>query len=379
MLLDLFDYFNGVDLLRIFYDFNSLLYKQYRSYRFNFNSISKHNFDIICSQHLSFITDRIISLSLFDNENTSGQINLFRFYIPSFSRFTQLRSLSIFHLHSHYTLMKVIDKCHYLNHLNYLNFYFCSFRFQYVIKQYYKQTRGGAMGSAFTQVYANIYMLGWEQNLIEHQASKNEIYGRYIDDIFMTTNESYDVITAVLQQAQKQDVNIKINPTISNSVNFLDITIINTNGQLTTSIYYKPTADPYYLPYKSDHPHNIHRNIPYTALVRAARLCSNLHDFHRERLRVHVFLLLNGYRPHFISNHFQRFFQVNKADILYKYFDDNTYAKLHRQLLYQTSKRKLEEQAMKNEPVLFPPVLQQRSWNQRLIKYLIPNLPDDDP
>ncbi|CAF1267270.1 unnamed protein product [Rotaria sordida] len=63
----------------------SLLYKQYRSYHFNFNSISKHNFDIICSQHLSFITDQIISLSLFDNENTSGQINLFRFYILSFS------------------------------------------------------------------------------------------------------------------------------------------------------------------------------------------------------------------------------------------------------------------------------------------------------
>ncbi|CAF1539927.1 unnamed protein product, partial [Rotaria sordida] len=235
------------------------------------------------------------------------------------------------------------------------------------INKYYKQTRGGAMGSAFTQVYANIYMLEWEQNLIEHQASKNEIYGRYIDDIFMTTSESYDVITAVLQQAQKQDVNIKINPIISNSVNFLDITITNTNGQLTTSIYHKPTADPYYLPYKSDHPHSIHRNIPYTALVRAARLCSNLHDFHRERLRIHVSLLLNSYRPHFISNHFQRFFQVHKADVLYKYFDESTYSQLHRQLLYQTSKREREEQAMKNDPVLFPPVLQQRPWNQRLI------------
>ncbi|CAF5035995.1 unnamed protein product, partial [Rotaria sp. Silwood1] len=223
------------------------------------------------------------------------------------------------------------------------------------INKYYKQTRGGAMGSAFTQVYANIYMLEWEQNLIEYQASKNEIYGRYIDDIFMTTNESYDVITAVLQQAQKQDVNIKINPTISNSVNFLDITITNTNGQLTTSIYHNPTADPYYLPYKSDHPHCIHRNIPYTALVRAAGLCSNLHDFHRERFRIHVSLLLNSYRPHFISNHFQRFFQVHKADILYKYFDENTYSQLHRQLLYQISKRELEEQAMKKDPVLFPP------------------------
>ncbi|CAF5034891.1 unnamed protein product, partial [Rotaria sp. Silwood1] len=135
VLLDLFDYLNGIDLLRIFYDlnyhFNSLLYIQYRSYHFNFNSISKHNFDIICSQHLSFITDRIISLSLSDNENIPGQINLFRFYIPSFSQFTQLRSLPIFHLHSYYALMKIIDECHYLNHLNYLNFYSCSSRFQY--------------------------------------------------------------------------------------------------------------------------------------------------------------------------------------------------------------------------------------------------------
>ncbi|CAF4770578.1 unnamed protein product, partial [Rotaria magnacalcarata] len=43
--------------------------------------------------------------------------------------------------------------------------------------RYYKQIRGGAMGSAFTQVLANIDMLEWEQYLIAYQASKNEIYG----------------------------------------------------------------------------------------------------------------------------------------------------------------------------------------------------------
>ncbi|CAF1052990.1 unnamed protein product [Rotaria sordida] len=173
----------------------------------------------------------------------------------------------------------------------------------------------------------------------------------------MTTNEPYDVITAVLQQAQNRNVNIKINPTISNSVNFLDITITNMNGQLRTSIYHKPTADPYYLPYKSDHPHSIHRNILYIALVRAARLCSNLHDFHRERLRIHVSLLLNNYQPHFISNHFQRFFQVHKAAVLYKYFDENICSQLHLQLLYQTSMREFEEQAIQKDPVLFLPAL----------------------
>jgi hypothetical protein len=44
--------------------------------------------------------------------------------------------------------------------------------------KYYKQIHGGAMGSAFTQVLANIYMLEWEQDLINHQANNNEIYGR---------------------------------------------------------------------------------------------------------------------------------------------------------------------------------------------------------
>jgi len=46
--------------------------------------------------------------------------------------------------------------------------------------QYYRQTSGGAMGSAFTQVLANIYMLEWEQDLIQYQAMHNEIYGRFV-------------------------------------------------------------------------------------------------------------------------------------------------------------------------------------------------------
>ena len=46
--------------------------------------------------------------------------------------------------------------------------------------KYYKQIRGGAMGSAFTQVLANIYMFKWEQDLIKCQTFQNEIYGRCV-------------------------------------------------------------------------------------------------------------------------------------------------------------------------------------------------------
>jgi hypothetical protein len=50
--------------------------------------------------------------------------------------------------------------------------------------KYYKQIRGGAMGSAFTQVLANIYMLEWEQDLIQHQTIHHEIYGRLVNYLF---------------------------------------------------------------------------------------------------------------------------------------------------------------------------------------------------
>lgn len=53
-------------------------------------------------------------------------------------------------------------------------------------------------------------------------------------------------------------------------VNYLDIMIKNENGQLKTLVYHKPTAELYYLAYLSDHPHKYHRNIPYSALIRAA-------------------------------------------------------------------------------------------------------------
>jgi hypothetical protein len=44
--------------------------------------------------------------------------------------------------------------------------------------KYYRQIKGGAMGSPFTMTLANVYMLEWEQPLIELQRSQGEVYGR---------------------------------------------------------------------------------------------------------------------------------------------------------------------------------------------------------
>jgi len=44
--------------------------------------------------------------------------------------------------------------------------------------KYYRQIKGGAMGSPFTMVLANIYMFEWETSLINNQTSQNELYGQ---------------------------------------------------------------------------------------------------------------------------------------------------------------------------------------------------------
>ncbi|CAF1366556.1 unnamed protein product, partial [Rotaria sordida] len=94
-------------------------------------------------------------------------------------------------------------------------------------KKYYQQIRGGAMGSPFTMTLANIYMWEWEYPLIEHQKMHNELYGRYIDDVFMTTNLSIDQIKARLNIAHEQDENIRITCTIGSTVEFLDVLVDN--------------------------------------------------------------------------------------------------------------------------------------------------------
>ena len=85
------------------------------------------------------------------------------------------------------------------------------------------------------------------------------VSARYIDDIFMATNQTMEEISVELEKAKAEDVNINISVSIDTSVYFLDITIANELGKLRTSIYHKPTTEPYILPYTSDHPRHIHR------------------------------------------------------------------------------------------------------------------------
>ncbi|CAF1139879.1 unnamed protein product [Rotaria sordida] len=205
--------------------------------------------------------------------------------------------------------------------------------------KYYRQIKGGAMGSPFTMVLANIYMLEWEQKLIQHQNRHHEIYGRYIDDVFMTTNLSKEDILKLLDETVRTDPNIKITFTINQALEYLDAIVENNNGQLRTTIYHKSAWEPHILPYESDHPRHIHANIIYTMLVRAARLCSTVEDFDMERLSTEMILLVNGYPPKFIQQHIKNFFIQHDAMKVWTELNTEAYEQLYNTLLYKPTRK----------------------------------------
>ena len=176
----------------------------------------------------------------------------------------------------------------------------------------------------------------------------------------MTTNQTIEEIHIELTKARNRDANIQVNLTISTSVNFLDVTITNEDGHLRTTVYHKPTNEPYILPYTSDHPRHIHRNIPYAALLRAARICSHVYDFNSERIRIDMSLLLNDYPPANISKQFHRFFTSNDALPVLDQLDTEVYERLHSESLLQPTRREKILTKMMRDPVKAPEVLQMK-------------------
>ena len=138
-------------------------------------------------------------------------------------------------------------------------------------------------------------MEGWSSSFVDVLMISASC--RYIDDIFITSNESLISLNQMLDETNSRHPNIKLVRQIGTSVPFLDVLVENQNGTLATSVYHKAAAEPYIVPFTSDHPRHIFANVIETQLLRALRYSSSLVAFNNERRSIHLLLLYNGYVP----------------------------------------------------------------------------------
>jgi hypothetical protein len=100
----------------------------------------------------------------------------------------------------------------------------------------------------------------------------------------------------------------------------------NQNGILAKSVYHKEAAEPYIVPFNSDHPRHVFNNIIDGALLRTMRYSSTVSTFNEERPSIKLILLYNAlvilvvlllvllttlfsfsYPPRYIYNRFMKF------------------------------------------------------------------------
>ncbi|CAF2074095.1 unnamed protein product [Rotaria magnacalcarata] len=104
----------------------------------------------------------------------------------------------------------------------------------------------------------------------------------------------------MLDEANNFHPNIKLVRQIGRSVPFLDVFIQNSKGALKTSVYHKEVAEPYVVPFGSDHPGHVFRNTVDTAITRAVRYSTTLSQFEEEIRQMKLMFLYNGYSPRYI-------------------------------------------------------------------------------
>ena len=98
----------------------------------------------------------------------------------------------------------------------------------------------------------------------------------------------------MLDEVNHLHPNIKLVRQVGTTVSFLDVRLENRGGILVTSVFHKEAAEPYIVPFNSDHPRHVFANLIKNALLRTVRYSSMLSTFHKEQRSLKLMLLYNG-------------------------------------------------------------------------------------
>ncbi|CAF2073877.1 unnamed protein product, partial [Rotaria magnacalcarata] len=109
----------------------------------------------------------------------------------------------------------------------------------------------------------------------------------------------------------------------------------NSNGALKTSVYHEEAAEPYVVPFGSDHPDHVFRNIIGTAITRAVRYSTILSQFEEEIRQMKLMFLYNGYPPRHIDRRLTKLFSkyLSKHFILPMLYNSGDFGYFRHQLL----------------------------------------------
>ncbi|CAF2076157.1 unnamed protein product [Rotaria magnacalcarata] len=167
-------------------------------------------------------------------------------------------------------------------------------------KNLYRQRIGGASGSPLTIPLTYIYLFYWQQDSMNVFINKNELFGRYQDQAFITWNESEDELHTVLTFAHSEFPQYIWNTTgIGSTICFRDIELGHNNGRVRTTVnyldsYMRNNALPSFLDILQQRVGDVWTWLR-ASLLNAVRYCSDDVNFEDAKSQMKFILSLNGF------------------------------------------------------------------------------------
>jgi hypothetical protein len=120
---------------------------------------------------------------------------------------------------------------------------------------------------------SELYLQFLEKQYIKHWISSREVsyYKRYVDDILIIYNENHITKEKVLQEFNKEDINLEFKTTTEDNkcISFLDLNIHRKPNRIELVIYRKETNTDTSIDNQSNHPQE-HKVAAYRGLNKQA-------------------------------------------------------------------------------------------------------------
>ena len=184
--------------------------------------------------------------------------------------------------------------------------------------EHYLQVGGTAMGTGVAPNYANLFMDRFETKALDGWDKKPLIWLRFIDDIFMIWTHGLDELQKFIKYLNEIHPKIKFTHEQSEqSIDFLDTTVkIDSNRQLYTTLFERPTDTHLYLHHTSVHHKPCHTKGPYGQFLRIRRICTKNEDFITHGLEMIQHYLNRGYPLKSLKKHMLRAAKYSQKELL---------------------------------------------------------------
>ena len=207
---------------------------------------------------------------------------------------------------------------------------------------WYKTVLGIPTGGPESGSIANIVVYFALENILlpnprVKALNKMSTRSRFLDDLWFGwtgTERQFTLFRTALNEVGKT-VGITFKGEVSESVDFLDVTVALTkDGLFNTKLYVKPTDASRYLHRRSDHRPHTFSSIPYSQFRRAVVLCSDTLERDKSIKYISQKLHHSGYKAGEIENARKKALQLDREQILSPNTSSKTEKKEGKQLIF---------------------------------------------